>query len=126
MTVQETLFESIPQTYPWIVEPVPKEFRFDPREKPMVELDVPRSLNSTKMRSELQHVVQICNLLAPDYVIYIDANSWIHGHSLFDDPHHPPAQGAVKFKQGLCILLGHTTLDLLPQFTAYLQGNSRL
>jgi hypothetical protein len=126
MTVGEILLESRQQKYPWIVEPPPKKFRFDPRGKPMVELDMPRSPSSAGRLSELQHVAQIRNLLAPDYIIYFDANSWIQGHSLFDDPHHLPARGAVQFKQRLGILLGHATLDLSLQSTAYLQGNSRL
>ncbi len=88
----------------------------------MVELDVPRRPNSARRLSEL-HVAQVCKLLASDYVIYCDANRWIQGHSFFDDPHHQPVRGAVRFKQCLCILLGHTTS---PQSTAYLQGNSGL
>jgi hypothetical protein len=74
----------------------------------------------------LQYVAQMCNLLAPYYVIYVDTNSWIQGDSLFDDPHRLSAQGTVQFKQRLSILLGPATVDLSPQSTAYLQGSSCL
>ena len=124
MTVRESLLESSQQKYPWIVEPVPKKLRFNPRGKPTVDIDVPRRPNSARRPSELQHAAQKCNLLSPDYVIYFDANSWIQGHSLFDVPHHLPDQSTVQIEQ--CILLGHTTLDLSPQSKAYLQGNSHL
>lgn len=126
MIVGEILLESSQQKYRSIVEPVPKKFRFNPHGRPMVELDVPRRTNSARKLSELQHVAQLCNLLAPDYVIYLEANSRMQDYSLFDDPHHLPAQGDVQFKQRLCILLAHATLDRSPQSAANLQGNSSL
>ena len=125
MTVRETVLESSQQKYRWIVEPVPKKLRCNPRGKPMVELDMPRRPNSAKRLSELQHAVQKCSLLAADYLIYFDAKSWVPGHSPFDVPHHLPDQGAVQLKQR-CILVGHATLDLPLQSKAYLQGNSCL
>ena len=120
MTAREILLESSRQKYPWIVKPVPK-----PSRKTMVELDLPRRPNSARTLSELPHVAQLSNLLAPHYGICFDANSWIQGNSLFDNPDHLSAWGEVQFEQSL-ILLGHTTLDLLPQSTAYSQEGSRL
>ena len=125
MTVRETLLESGRQKYPWIVEPVRKKPRFNSYGKPMVELDVPGRPSSARRLSELQYTAQKCKLLAPDYVIYFDANGWIQGHSLFDVPHHLHAQGAVPFEQRW-IQFGHATLDFSPQSKAYLQGNSCL
>jgi hypothetical protein len=73
-----------------------------------------------------RYVAQMCNLHAPYYVLYIDANSWIQGLSFFDDPHHLSAAGVVQLKQRLGILLGPSTVDLSLQSAAYLQGSARL
>lgn len=73
------------------------------------------------------YVVPICNSLAPDYIVYFDANSWIQGGSLFHDSHRLSAEGAVQSQPRLgAALLGGATANLLPQSTAHLHGSSRL
>jgi hypothetical protein len=74
----------------------------------------------------LRYVAQMCNLLAPYYVLYIDANSCIQDLSFFDDPHHLSAREVVHLKQRLGILLGPSTVDLSSQSTAYQEGSARL
>ncbi len=87
---------------------------------------VHRNLSYDK-RWRLECVAQMCNLLAPHHLIWVDEKSWIQDDSPFDDPLHFCPQGAAQFSQRFSSLLSSDTANLSKHSAvASVQGSPRV
>jgi hypothetical protein len=87
---------------------------------------VHRKLSYDK-RWRLEYIAQMCNLLAPHHLIYVDEKSWIQDDSLFDDPLHFWSRGATQFSQRFSSLLSSDTANLSKHSAvASVQGSPRV
>jgi hypothetical protein len=78
-------------------------------------------------RWRLKCVAQMCNLLAPHHLIWVDEKSWIQDDLPFDDPLHFCPQGVAQFSQRFSSLLSSDTANLSKHSAvASVQGSPRV